>query len=179
MRSDETARSRNAVSSSFSRLRTVAARGGLIAVVGSAGLCGVGLGVGDAGASPFVPGGRDARSAPVPSIAYGPACAGQVVAFAHAPAERPGVVRFGPTGQFFGISGTGRPCAVTVTIHWRNLATGRHGAVSGPASGNLPGLGENQSGFSREVRTGSGVVRFTVTTDRPHLRQPATTIRAY
>lgn len=152
--------------------RRIVVCGALAAATGLAG-------VGGAAASPFVPGGRDARTAPLPSIAYGPACAGQVLAFAHAPAERPGFVQFGPTGQFFGVSGTGRPCSVTATIHWRNLDTGRHGAVSGFASGDLPGLGENQDGFVREVHTGSGPVRFTVTTDRPHLPQPAATIRAY
>ncbi|MEZ5209960.1 hypothetical protein [Gordonia sp. (in: high G+C Gram-positive bacteria)] len=132
-----------------------------------------------AGAAPFVPGGRDAHTAQTPTIAYGPACAGEVTGFARAASEAPGTVDFGVSGGFFGISGDGKPCAVRATVHWTNLTTGRHGAVSGLARGNLPGLGENQSGFSKHVTTGRGTVRFSVTTDRPHLAQPAVTIRTY
>ncbi|MFT3714463.1 MAG: hypothetical protein QM774_00540 [Gordonia sp. (in: high G+C Gram-positive bacteria)] len=127
----------------------------------------------------YVPQGRDARTAQVPTVAYGPACAGEVTGFGVAGKANPGTVDLGVTGGFAGISGDGRPCVVKATVHWTNLNTGKRGAVSGFARGNLPGLGENQSGFSKRVTTGKGTVRFSVTTDRPYLAQPAVTIRTY
>ncbi|WLP89925.1 hypothetical protein [Gordonia sp. NB41Y] len=163
--------------------RSRLSRGGCVsirvAVLGVALALGSGAGVAVAQADPYVPGGRDARITDLPSVAYGPACGGVVTAFAHTTPQHPDAVEFAVAGGFFGISGTGRPCSVTATIGWHNLTTGAHGTVSGPATGNLPGLGENQSGFARTVRTGRGTVRFTLTTDRPHLPRPAADIRTY
>ncbi|MFT4201052.1 hypothetical protein [Gordonia sp. (in: high G+C Gram-positive bacteria)] len=136
------------------------------------------LGAAPAGAVPYLPHGRDARTAQVTTLADA-ACFGEVTGFGHAGEQYPGTVDFGVTGGFVGISGYNGPCTVRATVQWVNLTTGRRGAVSGIARGNLPGLGENQSGFSKRVRTGTGRIQFSVTTDRPYLAQPAVSVRSY
>ncbi|MFT4125800.1 MAG: hypothetical protein QM662_06165 [Gordonia sp. (in: high G+C Gram-positive bacteria)] len=118
-----------------------------------------------------------ARTAGVPTVAYGPACAGQV--FGHATAKRatPGMVTFHTIAMFAGISGTPRMCEVTATFHWRNTATGARGSVGGITGGVW--LTDAQNILVREVRTGSGPVTFTLTTDRPYLAQPPATIDVF
>ncbi|MFT3900672.1 MAG: hypothetical protein QM728_10590 [Gordonia sp. (in: high G+C Gram-positive bacteria)] len=150
-----------------------------LAVAATAGAAFVLTSVAAAGAVPYVPRGRNARTGQVATLAYGPACLGEVTGFAFVRKADPGAVDFGVSGGFVGISGNGGPCVVRATIHWANVTTGKRAAVSGFARGNLPGLGENQSGFSKRVNTGRGTVRFSVTTDRPYLAQPSVTIQTY
>ncbi|MBA5848463.1 hypothetical protein [Gordonia amicalis] len=114
------------------------------------------------------------------TVAYGPACVGQVFAQMVStrvsypgpglPAQdNRGVVYISAGGGFVGVSDhPGRPCRVTTTVRWRNLWTGASGVVAGLTSGNLVPPAPQEM-VSRVVRTGSGPVEFTLTTDRPHL----------
>ncbi|MCF8570470.1 hypothetical protein L5G32_09345 [Gordonia sp. HY002] len=115
-----------------------------------------------------------------PTVAYGPACAGQVFAqFTSArvlypgpnlpPKNNRGIVRVSVGGNFFGISDrAGMPCRVHTIVRWRNLRSGSSGVVAGRVSGTLiPPVAQDL--VSASPRTGSGPVEFTLTTARPHL----------
>lgn len=105
------------------------------------------------------------------TVAYGPACVGQV--FAQMVSTRvsypgPGFPRAGQSWRrvhqrrwWFRRRSDhpGRPCRVTTTVRWRNLRTGASGVVAGPTSGNLVPPAPQEM-VSRVVRTGSGARRM-------------------
>ncbi|MEE3849113.1 hypothetical protein VZC37_02130 [Gordonia sp. LSe1-13] len=115
----------------------------------------------------------------VPTVAHGPACAGQVVVDATSiaalqqrsgpPIDNRGRLYVSATGGFFGVSESlGAPCDVRVTIAWHNLTSGRTGTISGTVAGLLAPAAPLGS-LTRMVTTGSGRVELMVSTDRPHL----------
>ncbi|WP_252189867.1 MULTISPECIES: hypothetical protein [unclassified Rhodococcus (in: high G+C Gram-positive bacteria)] len=101
------------------------------------------------------------------TVADGIACGGRIGGVAVATDSLPGLAYVRLNATFVGISAKpGVLCSVSATLHWRNLDTGAAGSWSADVSG---GLTDFPAEPWTHLKTGSGRVEVTLTTDRPHV----------
>ncbi|MFD1811460.1 hypothetical protein [Rhodococcus gannanensis] len=108
---------------------------------------------------------RHVWSGPLYTIADGPLCAGPVRLLTTP--RGPDSASVQVTGGFFGVSGTGAPCTVEVSVHWRNLDTGGGGVERGTVEGLWIPSAPIRVMYAT-VRTGPGLVEMWMEPHRPH-----------
>ncbi|WP_267616646.1 hypothetical protein [Gordonia bronchialis] len=107
------------------------------------------------------------------TVAYGPACGGNVSGLASTVPNRPGTLYLQATGRFLGISDDGGQCRFSVRIFWRKVNTA--GVVRGEVRGMLIPSSITKI-VGETVRTGPGRVEFWIVTDRPSTTVPRSVI---